>query len=273
MNPSVARLADGGRLAFVVRGDPSTEAPILLHRPLGGSMALWGEFAERLSAELPVIAFDCRGVGSSSDVPWLHSTRAMAQDAVQLLDALGVPCAHVFGLSLGGMVASWMAIDAPLRVSALVLASTLPRPGTVSHRVERHALPMLRCLSKAGTNAEACLVREILSPEFRRDHSDRARAIEETVRREPARRRNLVLLALAAACHDADAALRGNSVRTLLLFGRLDPIAGRASQEALLRDLPNATLEMIDGAGHDVSLEKPAEAAARVIGFLRSECR
>jgi pimeloyl-ACP methyl ester carboxylesterase len=103
---SFARLSDGGKLSFSVRGDLSSRTPILLNRPLGGSMDLWGTFADRLADEYPLIAFDPRGVGQSSDAPLLHSTRVMARDAVELLDALSVQCAHVFGLSLGSMVAS-----------------------------------------------------------------------------------------------------------------------------------------------------------------------
>lgn len=271
VTPSVARLPDGARLAFAVTGERTADAPVLLNRPLGGSMALWGEFATRLSKEFQVIEFDPRGVGASSDVPLFHSTRAMARDAIALLDFLAVPRAHVFGLSLGGMVASWAAIDARERVARLVLASTLPESATISSRVWGHVSALLRPLLTPGVEAEVGLVREILSPQFRQEHPERVAAILETVRQFPTRRRNLLLLALAAASHDGDRALRGNNVTSLLLLGELDPIAGRVSQSELLRDLPNAALEVIAHAGHDLSLEAPRELADRVTRFLRSD--
>jgi pimeloyl-ACP methyl ester carboxylesterase len=266
----MARLADGARLAFAIRGRPTEDPPVLLNRPLGGSMALWGEFAARLSASFQIIEFDPRGVGASSDLPLLHSTRAMGRDAIGLLDFLGVPRAHLFGLSLGGMVASWAAIDARARVERLVLASTLSESVAVSRRVWSHVSALSRSFLLPGAQAEVRLVREILSPEFRREQPARVAEIEETVRQAPTTRRNLALLALAAAVHDADHALRGNDVRTLLLQGELDPIAGRLSQGELLRDLPNATLEVVVHAGHDLSLEAPHELADRVTRFLRS---
>lgn len=266
---SVARLPDGTRLAFVVTGEATADSPVLLNRPLGGSMALWGEFATRLSREFRVIQFDPRGVGESSDLPPLHSTRAMARDAIALLDFLGVPRAHFFGLSLGGMVATWAAIDSRERVARLVLASTLSEPAGISRRIRRHVSALLRALLSPGREAEAHLVREILSPQFREEHPERVAAILETVRLNPTKHRNLLLLALAAAFHNADYAFRGNDVTALLLRGELDPIAGRVSQSELLRDLPNASLEVVAHAGHDLSLEAPRELAERVARFLR----
>jgi pimeloyl-ACP methyl ester carboxylesterase len=269
--PAIARLPDGSRLAFAITGEPTADAPVLLNRPLGGSMALWGEFATCLSKAFQVIEFDPRGVGASSDVPLFHSTRAMARDAIALLDFLAVPKAHVFGLSLGGMVASWAAIDARERVARLVLASTLSESVAISRRIWGHVSTLMRPILTPGVEGEVGLVQEILSQQFRQEHPERVAAILETVRQIPTRRRNLVLLALAAASHNSDHALRGNDVTTLLLLGALDPIAGRVSQSELLRDLPNAALEVVAHAGHDLSLEAPHELADRVTRFLRSD--
>ncbi len=97
----LAQIAEGVHLAYEVRGptgrgaSDTADLPLLLNRPLGGSMALWGDFAGRLATVHRVIEFDPRGVGASSDVPVLHSTRDMARDAVSLLDVLGIERAHV----------------------------------------------------------------------------------------------------------------------------------------------------------------------------------
>lgn len=271
----LARLGGGVELAYSILGPqkpadaPRDALPLLLHRPLGGSMALWGEFRRRLAATYRVIAFDPQGVGRSSDVPFFYSTREMARDAVGLLDYLGVEQAHVFGLSLGGMVASYMALDAPQRVGRLVLASTLPRQSAISARALGRSLRLLRCLTKSGAQAEVCLVVHILSAQFRHDHPERIREIERLVRAVPARRRNLLALALAAARHNVEPALQGLAIETLLLFGELDPIAGQTSQAELLHDLPRSRLEVLARAGHDQSLEQPLTTAERVLEFLR----
>jgi pimeloyl-ACP methyl ester carboxylesterase len=264
----VVRLRDGGKLSFETLGRPNGAPPLLLLRPLGGSMALWGELAERLAHARQVIAFDPRGVGQSSDPPWTYTTQAMARDAVELLDAQKVPRAHVFGLSLGGMVASWLAIAAPERVARLILASTLPRPERISHRIVNKAPRLLRALMRHGVEAEVGLVQQILSSRFVAEHPDRVRAIGEAVRRHPTRGRNLAKLALAAARHDAEPWLRNITAPSLILVGDRDPIAGARSQAELLHDIPNARLIIIADSGHDLSLEQPAATAAAVHSFL-----
>lgn len=271
MPPQTARLHDGAALSYAVLGDLTAGTPVMLHRPLGGSMALWGEFATGLAAAFPTILFDPRGVGLSSALPLGHTTRDMARDAIDLLDYLGVGRAHVLGVSLGGMVASWVAIDSPDHVARLVLVSTLPRVAAISGRIRRHVGPMLLALLRHGSAAEIALVRDVLSPSFRRDHPDRLREIEELVRRTPTSHGNLLALALAAARHDASAALRRVRAPTLLVFGGRDEIAGRHAQHELACDIAGAVVEIIPDAGHAVALEQPRLLAARVTAFLRAD--
>lgn len=263
-----APLPDGGRLSYTLSG-PTAAPTLLLNRPLGGSMALWGAFAEELSRSLRVISFDPRGAGRSSDVPWGFTTRDMARDAVALLDHLGIERTHVFGLSLGGMVASWIAADFAQRTDALVLASTISHAASVGLGALRRVLPVLRSLLHPGAEAEVRLVWTILSPEFRSRHPDRVTAIARKVRGAPSTRRNLLILAIAATRHETSSALARSEVKTLLLFGDWDRIASRQTETALLRELKGATLEHIPEAGHDITLEQPTLTAARVARFVR----
>jgi 3-oxoadipate enol-lactonase len=255
-------------LSYALHGDLSGGTPILLNRPLGGSMDLWGTFADRLAAAYPLIAFDPRGVGRSSDAPLRHSTRAMARDAIELVDALRVDRLHVFGISLGGMVASWIAVDARERVSRLVLASTLPSSRSVSRRMLGELIRLGRSLLIPHTELEVALVNAILSPEFCREHADQVAAIDQSLRAHPTKHRNLAALALAAARHDVSGCLRQMRAPTLLLLGSRDPIAGMASQQKLAHALPQAEIAIIRDSGHDISLEQPELAAARISAFL-----
>jgi pimeloyl-ACP methyl ester carboxylesterase len=109
----------------------------------------------------------------------------------------------------------------------------------------------------------------ILSSRFRAANPNAVRDVARRIRAVPNRRRNLVALAVAAARHSAEPALKDVSAQTLLLFGGLDPIAGRASEAELLDDLPRSTLEVLPDVGHDLSLEAPILAADRILCFLR----
>ena len=103
------RLADGGHLSVAVRGEGT---PLLLIRPLGGSLVCWGSFAETLASGARVVAFDARGSGCSSAAPLATTTRSMAADAVAVLDAFAIGRADVARVVH--------------RVSVLLLAEDLP---------------------------------------------------------------------------------------------------------------------------------------------------
>lgn len=262
----VVSLRSGRRASFSVQGAASSP-PLLLNRPLGGSMSMWGDFADELSRTMRVISFDPLGVGQSSDVPLGYTTREMARDAVQVLDHLRIASAHVFGLSLGGMVASYLALDFTARLRSLVLASTIPEPEAVSLRGVEKLLSLSRSLIGPRADVEVRLVHRILSPEFRAAHPERVTEIERRIGQTPASRRNLAILALAAARHSAPLERLPRSLRTLLLFGEHDPLAAARARHELRRELPHAECELIAGAGHDISLERPRELAERVSTF------
>ncbi len=230
-------------------------------------MLLWGEFASLLATGLRVVSFDPLGVGQSSDVPLWYTTRDMARDAAQVLDHLRIESAHVFGLSLGGMVASHLALEFTTRVRSLVLASTIPEPEALSLQGLEQLLSMSRFLFGPRAAAEVGLVHGILSREFREAHPERVIEIERRAGETPGSRENLAILALAAARHSSPLADLPQSVRTLLLFGELDLLAGVGARAELERELPNAECEVIAGAGHDISLERPRELAERVLAF------
>lgn len=262
----------GGKLSYAVFGQPAdARPPLLLLRPLGGSMALWdgNGFVAQLAASRRVITFDARGTGRSSQALLRTKTRYMAADALALLDHLGVAQADVFGLSLGGMVATWLAIDAPARVRRVVLGSTVRRGLDVSRHGIARGLSLGRCLLRPSmADVEACMLRRILSSRFRREHPDVVERLERLIRDEPASRFGLLRLLAAAALHDASAQLGRLAAPVLILWGELDPLLRPDVERELLHGLADARLEIIASCGHDLSLEQPLPTAARINGFL-----
>ena len=114
---------DGCRLYHEVHGRGE---PLVLLEGLGGDIAGWRRNIPRLAGELRVIAFDHRGNGRSPapDEPMIMST--FVDDALALLDHVGIERAHLYGQSFGGMVAQELALTSPNRVRSLILACTHP---------------------------------------------------------------------------------------------------------------------------------------------------
>src|SRR5271168_4351769 len=99
-------------------------APVLLIMGLGYASAMWHRTRPVLAQWYRTIAFDNRGVGLSDVPPGPYSIATMASDAAAVLDAAGIASAHVFGVSMGGMIAQEFALQYPQRVRSLILGCT-----------------------------------------------------------------------------------------------------------------------------------------------------
>lgn len=128
--PSRTIVANGVDLYVQTFGDAAAPA-ILLIAGAASSMDWWeDEFCKRLaSGRRFVIRFDLRDTGQSvtyePGAPGYNQLDLVA-DAVRVLDALGVPRAHIVGISMGGGLAQRLALDHPARVASLTLMSTSP---------------------------------------------------------------------------------------------------------------------------------------------------
>jgi len=259
---------DGGRLAYEVHGASNTGVPIVLLRPLGGSMTLWRTFRAILAERSRVIAFDFRGTGRSSPEPLRVSTKSLALEGRSVLDHLGVARAHVFGISLGGMTATWLAIRDPSRVAKLCIASA-PKAGVeLTHAGIRRGLGMAACFARPVDEVEVSLVDRVLSHEFRQAHPEELRAIEGLVRAHPATRTALLKHGAAGALHDARRHLDAIRAETLVLAGEHDRLLGTEAPRALAAAIRGGTFEVVEQAGHDLTLEQPRVTAQRVARFF-----
>lgn len=259
-------LPNGRKLAFEVRGADRGEPPVLLIGPLGGAIDPRGDFTRALADRARVIAYDRGGTGESSDAPLLAGTSAMARDAVRVLDHAGVERAHVFGISLGGMVATSLAIEAPERVARLCLASTPTFGLDLSWHGVFRAASLAACLVRRGGRVQACLARRVLSREVRRREPRRAAEIVAPLSGKPPRRVEVLKQAAAAALYDARHKLYSIDAPTLVLAGESDELIGIAPQRELARSIRGARFSIVEGTGHAMTMEAPrrtAEMAAR----------
>src|SRR5271155_5414484 len=99
-------------------------APLLLIMGLGWASYLWHRTRPVVAQRYRTITLDNRGVGRSDAPAGPYPIPVMASDAAAVLDAAGVDRAHVYGISMGGMIAQEFALQYPNRVRSLILGCT-----------------------------------------------------------------------------------------------------------------------------------------------------
>jgi 3-oxoadipate enol-lactonase len=257
-------------------------SPVLLLMGLGANGRLWAPAVRRLlTAGYEVIVVDNRGCGRSSTPWWPWTTRTMAADAVAVLDELDVERAHVWGGSLGGMIAQELALEFPERVTTLVLGGTtggLPRLDLLPRTGLLHILEAaLRSLRPASDPEQR--VREFLRRVAPEDFAaqcrpgDDAWAAVAAMLEEPTSGRGFAKQLLACARHSSWSRLSRLTMPVQVHHGTEDPLMPFAAGRELARRIPGAQFVVYEGAGHALFLERP-EGGERILTFLaESEAR
>ena len=241
--------------------------PVLMIMGLGLSGGAWWRTVPVLSRTLRVITYDNRGVGRSHARFPSYTTEAMADDAAGVLDAAGIERAHVYGFSLGGMVAQQLALRHPERVRSLVLGAThAGGPKAVPPESEVLAF-FRRRASMTASDAARASVPFNYGPRCRREHADR---IAEDIRRRLEHRfpeRAYRAQIWAAALHNTHRRLNRIEVPTRVVHGRHDRIVPIANADILAGGIPNAELRILEESGHLYSTEQP-EVEEEIAAFL-----
>jgi 3-oxoadipate enol-lactonase len=244
-----------------------TGDPVLMIMGLGLSGGAWWRTVPVLSRSLRVITFDNRGVGRSRARIPSYTTEAMADDAVSVLDAAGVEHAHVYGFSLGGMVAQQLALRHADRVRSLVLGATHAGGPRAARPGDDVIAFFRRRASMAAKDAARESVPFNYGPRCRREHKDR---IAEDIRRRlahpfPAQAYRAQMF--AAALHNCYRPLKRVQVPTLVVHGREDRVVPVANAEILADRIPGAELRVLEDSGHLYPTEQP-EVEADIARFL-----
>src|ERR1700731_547498 len=154
--------------------------PLLLIMGLSYPSYMWHRSRPVLATRYRTVALDNRGVGRSDVPPGIYSIALMASDAAAVLDAAGIESAHVFGVSMGGMIAQEFALQYPARVRSLILGCTAAG-GATAVRAEPEAIQMLMRREKMSPEQAA----EAAVPFIYDPTTPRARIDEDLAIRRP----------------------------------------------------------------------------------------
>ena len=239
------------RLYWEATGDGP---PVLLIMGLGMNATGWWRTIPAL-AGFRVLSFDNRGVGRSERAPGPYTVAEMADDAVTVLDEAGVEAAHVYGISLGGMIAQEVALRHPDRVRALVLgATTAGGDDWVPASDDVVAFVRLRAQMTAEHEVWASVPINY-SPRTRVDAAQRIAEDVERRLRYPVEAEYYSAQLAAANGHDA----RVGDIRapTLVVHGEEDVLIPPENGRRLAAAIPGAELSLWPGAAHLYFTDEP----------------
>jgi 3-oxoadipate enol-lactonase/4-carboxymuconolactone decarboxylase len=252
------------RLFYRLEGNQGLPVLVLSHS-IGTDHAMWEPQVQDLLAHFQVLRYDTRGHGASAAPPGEYSVEQLGRDLLGLVDALEFPRFAFCGLSLGGAIGQWLAVHAPQRLTALILANTSPRLATPELWNQRiHAV-------QHGGMAEIAdiAIQRFFSPDFIAQSSPCVATI-----------RSLLLgtdgtgyAACCAALRDFDFhdRLPQIAVPTLVISGDWDvstPWTGNG--ETLAQRIPGARALHLPAA-HLSNLETPKSFTAALFGFLQPQ--
>jgi 3-oxoadipate enol-lactonase len=264
MTPQHAE-ANGIRLACVTAG--AAGPWVVLAHSLAAAHAMWApQIASLAAAGFRVLAFDARGHGGSDAPPGPYTVAQMAADLHALMQRLGIPRAHLVGLSMGGAMAQAFALAHPERLGGLVIADATAAYPPAVHPMWRERAAAVASGGMAAV-ADGTLGRWF-TPAWRAANPEALARVRDMVLATPPQG----FIGAVHALMGFDLADRLGAIRapTLVLAGAADEALPPAHSERLAALIPGARLELIADAAHISNLEQPARFDALLLPFLRA---
>jgi 3-oxoadipate enol-lactonase len=244
--------------------------PVLLIMGLGYPSDMWHRTRPVLDAHYRTIVLDNRGVGRSDMPPGPYPIDLMASDAVAVMDAAKVERAHVFGISMGGMIAQELTLHNPGRARSLILGCTAAG-GPTAVRAEPQVTQMLmaRGYQSPDEAAEAAL------PFIYDAATPRARIDEDLAVRRPWFPRPEAYIAQLTGILAWEAYSRLPEIKapTLVIHGQNDRLVPPGNGQLIAQRIPGAKLVLLPNAGHIFPTDQSEASHRAILDFLASQTR
>jgi 3-oxoadipate enol-lactonase len=241
---------------------------VLLIMGLAYPSQMWYRTRPLLASRYRTLALDNRGIGQSDVPPGPYPIALMASDAAAVLDAAGIESAHVFGVSMGGMVAQEFALQYPKRVQSLILGCTAAG-GPAAVRAEPEAIQMLMRREKMSPEQAA----EAAVPFIYDPATARARIDEDLAIRRPWFPSPAGYAAQLQGILGWESYSRINQIvaPTLVIHGEADRLVPPGNAKLIAERIPGAKLVMIPHASHLFLTDQTEVSHHAVLQFLNEQ--
>lgn len=242
-------------------------APVLLlSNSLGTNLHMWDSQMPAFARHFQVLRYDTRGHGQSLVTEGSYSIEHNGHDVLALLDALQLPNVLFCGLSMGGLIGQWLAINAPQRLRRVVLCNTAAKIGNPD--VWNPRIEMVLRDGKAGMQAlrEASVARWFTA-EFARDYAQQVAPVVDML----AQTSPQGYAANCAAVRDADFREQISTIKlpVLVIAGTQDAVTTPADGRFMVERIAGAEYAEFHAA-HLSSIEAGSAFGERVVTFLQA---
>jgi 3-oxoadipate enol-lactonase len=255
-------MANGIEIAYADEGEGDV---LLFLHGLGISQADWQPQIAYFKEHYRVIAPDFRGHGASGKPDTEYSISIHAADIVALMNVLSLESVHIVGLSMGGMVAFQLAVDAPERLRTMTIVNSGPALPNDTFAAKKMLWSRLLLIHLVGLKRFAQKVAENMFAS--NDQNDVISALAAQIASNPKKiyLKNLKSLWGWSVLEQ----LADIEIPTLMLTGDCDysPVAVK---KAIVDAMPCAELVVVKNSGHGTPIEKPDETNRAIKAFLNA---
>jgi 3-oxoadipate enol-lactonase len=236
--------------------------PIVLMHGAESDHSMFALLAAQLEGRLTVIAYDQRDSGDTRNPGQPYTLEDMGDDAAALIKALGIEKAHVYGTSLGSLIAQSLAVRHSECVDRLILAAAIRIGKTLSDIAPETARRLQELRADRVKNAEQ--IARIFYPD------PHLAAHPEAIELFKIQRRTLEQQQRRAALLGPTPALDLSRITapTLVLVGREDRLVPCAHSLSIAEEIRGAQTAILEGVGHVNAIQAPAKVAQVIFRFL-----
>ena len=242
--------------------------PLLLLMGFGDSCGAWSNQIPAFSAQYRTVALDHRGVGKSEKPESGYAIPQFSDDAIGLLDTLGIARAHVVGYSMGGRVAQDMAARYPDRVAAMVLAASAAKPNALNVYSLKAGAYLYRTFGPEAASA--------FGPLISFTHAYFERHLDEVVDNLGKKQDDPMPLhayeghVKAIEIHDTTPILDRIKAPTLVVMGDQEWLNPKTDADIMLQGISDSRLQVLENSGHGFLWEIPDAFNRAVLDFLEA---
>jgi 3-oxoadipate enol-lactonase len=253
------------QINYELSGKKGAQVVVLSHS-LSSSLLMWNPQMDALNPYFQVLRYDIRGHGASDAPSGAYTLELLGEDVIKLLDALGMDRVHFVGLSLGGMIGQYLALNDSHRLKSLALCDT-------AAVVPAEAQPIWQeRIDKARRKGTEVLLEETMerwfTPSFLEKNSKMVALIREQLLATPVSG----YIGCAEAIRRLNYLDRLSKIKmpTLIMVGEDDPGTPVSASEAMQKRISNSKLVILPSARHLSNVEQAQAFNAALLKFLRS---